>query len=202
MLLRIEFEVGEGRTRPVQLALVPMLLVLPPAIVPALIAVANVLVRLPEAVAARRGLGHTFAPSPVSDAWFAVGPALVLCVTGVPSGIGGKAVVLAVAVAAQIGFDWAAAAVRLKVGLGLAMREQLSAFAWVYLVDLLLTPVALLAAIVAAETPVGRRGGASAGGTARRLRAGAPRADRERPRTASNGRAERGTTGVDRPELG
>ena len=153
VLLRIEFEVGEGRTRPVQLALVPMLLVLPPAIVPALIAVANVLVRLPEAAAARRGLGHTFAPSPVSDAWFAVGPALVLCVTGVPSGIGGKAVVLAVAVAAQIGFDWAAAAVRLKVGLGLAMREQFSAFAWVYLVDLLLTPVALLAAIVAAETP-------------------------------------------------
>src|SRR6478736_1342008 len=29
VLLQIEFEVGEGRTRPVQLALVPMLIVLP-----------------------------------------------------------------------------------------------------------------------------------------------------------------------------
>ena len=45
------------------------------------------------------------------------------------------------AVAAQIGVDLAAAAVRLRVGLGLAMREQLSGFAWVYLVDVLLTPV-------------------------------------------------------------
>ena len=36
VLHQVEFDVGEGRTRPVQLALVPMLLLLPPAVVPLL----------------------------------------------------------------------------------------------------------------------------------------------------------------------
>ena len=34
VLVRIEFEVGEGHTRPVQLAFVPMLVLLPPGLVP------------------------------------------------------------------------------------------------------------------------------------------------------------------------
>jgi hypothetical protein len=36
-VLQIDFDVGEGRTRPVQLVLVPMLLLLPPALVPLLV---------------------------------------------------------------------------------------------------------------------------------------------------------------------
>src|SRR4051812_14204805 len=53
VLLQIEFEVGEGRTRPVQLVLIPMLLVLPAALVPGLVALANLLARLPDAVRTR-----------------------------------------------------------------------------------------------------------------------------------------------------
>ena len=167
----------------------------------ALIAVANVLARLPEAVAARRGSITRSRPSPIADAWFAVGPALVLCVTGVPSGIGGKAVAARRGGGRpdrpRLGGGRGAS----EVGLGLAMREQLSAFAWVYLVDLLLTPVGAARRDRRRRDALGGRGGPAAGRTAHRLRARAPRADRERPRAASHGRAERGTTGVDRPEL-
>jgi diguanylate cyclase (GGDEF)-like protein/PAS domain S-box-containing protein len=148
VLLQIEFEVGEGRTRPVQLVLIPMLLVLPAPLVPGLVALAAVLARVPDAVRTRRG----FVASSIADAWFAVGPALVVCMAGVPAGIGGKAALLAVAVTAQIAADWSAAAVRLRAGLGLPLRPQVTAFAWVYLVDILLTPIGLLAALAAADT--------------------------------------------------
>jgi hypothetical protein len=78
VLLQIEFEVGAGRTRPVQLALVPMLIVLPAPLVPALIAFANVLARLPHSGRSlTRGVS-----SPIADVWFALGPAVVLCVAG------------------------------------------------------------------------------------------------------------------------
>ena len=41
VLVRIEFEVGEGHTRPVQLIFVPMLLVLSPGLVPLAILLAH-----------------------------------------------------------------------------------------------------------------------------------------------------------------
>jgi diguanylate cyclase (GGDEF)-like protein/PAS domain S-box-containing protein len=148
VLLQIEFEVGEGRTRPVQLVLVPMLLVLPAPLVPALMVLATVLARLPDAYRSRSWF---IAPS-IADAWFAMGPALVLCATGVPDGVAGKAAVLVAAVAAQILADSSAAAIRLRLGLGLPLRDQVISFAWVYFVDILLTPIGLLAAIVASDT--------------------------------------------------
>src|SRR4051794_15729336 len=150
VLLRVEFEVGEGRTRPVQLALVPMLLLLPPAWVPALVAAAHVLARLPEGVAARRPL-EGLAPT-VADAWFAVAPALVLTLLA-PSDPWAIAAALALAMPAQVALDFAVASLRLRIGLGLAMRPQLAGFAWVYLIDALLAPVGVLAAAVGQRHP-------------------------------------------------
>jgi diguanylate cyclase (GGDEF)-like protein/PAS domain S-box-containing protein len=149
VLLQIEFEVGQGRTRPVQLALVPMLIVLPPALVPGLLAFANVLARLPQG-------GRSFTrlvSSPIADVWFALGPAVVLTVAGSPSGFWAWTVVAVLALSAQIGLDFAVASVRLRAGLGLSMEGLLSGFGWVYLVDVLLTPVGILAAVVGAESP-------------------------------------------------
>ena len=145
VLLQIEFEVGEGRTRPVQLALVPMLILLPPELVPALVAAAHVLARLPASAIARQPFARL--PSTVADAWFTVGPALVVSVFGLPDNVWAAAAVLVLALAAQIGLDFAAATVRLRIGLGMTMRDQFAGFAWVYLVDVLLTPIGLLAAV-------------------------------------------------------
>ena len=147
VLLQIEFEVGEGRTRPVQLALVPMLVLVPPPLVPCLVAVAHVLARLAESAAARRPLDRL--SSTLADGWFTVGPALVLVLVGSPGGFWAGAGVVLLALAAQVGFDFGAAAIRLRIGLGLPMRDQLAPFAWVYFVDVLLTPVGLLAAAAA-----------------------------------------------------
>ena len=150
VLLQIEFEVGAGRTRPVQLALVPMLIVLPAPLVPALIALANVLARLPRSGRSlTRGVS-----SPIADVWFALGPAVVLCVAESPSGLWSWTVVAILALTAQIGLDFAIASVRLRVGLGISMDGLLTGFGWVYLVDVLLTPVAVLAAVVGAESPL------------------------------------------------
>jgi diguanylate cyclase (GGDEF)-like protein/PAS domain S-box-containing protein len=151
VLQQVEFDVGEGRTRPVQLALIPMLLMLPPPLVPLLVVTSHLLARLP-AIAAGRGAADTLVAS-VADAWYCVTPALVLALIGLPSDALAASGVLALALTAQIGTDFTVAAARLRIGLGLDVREQLKGFAWVYLVDVLLTPVALLAAAEGLHAP-------------------------------------------------
>jgi diguanylate cyclase (GGDEF)-like protein/PAS domain S-box-containing protein len=145
VLMQIEFEVGEGRTRPVQLVLVPMFVLLPPALVPCLVALAHVLARLPESVKTRRPLAGL--SSTLADAWFSLGPAVVLVLVDPHGGVWSGAAVVLLALIAQLTFDFTAAAIRLRVGLRLPLRDQLVPFGWVYLVDMLLTPVGLLAAV-------------------------------------------------------
>ena len=146
VLYQVEFDVGEGRTRPVQLVLMPMLILLPAPVVPLLIAAAQVLARLP-AIATRRERIDSTLPA-AADAWFTVAPALVIGIWGLPGGLWQPAVVLCLAVAGQVGVDFLVATLRLRWGLGMGVRDQLSGFAWVYLVDVLLTPVAVMAAVV------------------------------------------------------
>src|SRR3954465_259819 len=105
-LLRLGFEVGEGVTSPVVLALVPMLLLLPPAAVPLVFAAAQLAARVPDVVAGRApayrvmfGLG---------DSWFAIAPALVVAQTGVHP----AALVIALALVAQMAADFAISALR------------------------------------------------------------------------------------------
>ena len=61
---------------------------------------------------------------------------------------------LAAIAAAQIGCDFVVSALRLWGALGLDPRADLRAYAWVYLVDLLLLPMALLAAWAGREEPI------------------------------------------------
>src|SRR4051794_13157401 len=145
-LLRIRFEVGEGVTSPVVLALVPMLLLLPPAAVPLVFAAAQLAARVPDVVTGRApayrvmfGLG---------DSWFAIAPALVVAQTGVHP----AALVIALALVAQMAADFAISALRVWAAVGVG--PQWRGYAWVYAVDALLTPVALLAAVVAQDEPL------------------------------------------------
>ena len=152
VLHQVEFDVGEGRTRPVQLVLVPMLLLLPPASVPLLIAAALVLGQVPR-IATRRDTAHPLLPA-LADGWFSVAPALILATFGMPDGLWAAAAVLGLAICGQVVVDFASAALRLRLGLGLGVRDQLGGFAWVYLVDVLLTPVAVLAAVAGRDDPL------------------------------------------------
>src|SRR6266480_883465 len=75
--VRVEFASGAGFALPTQLVFVPMLLLLPTPIVPLLVAAAMVLVGL-----TRRGRSPATIPLWFADAWWAVGPAAVLCALG------------------------------------------------------------------------------------------------------------------------
>jgi diguanylate cyclase (GGDEF)-like protein/PAS domain S-box-containing protein len=151
-LILVEFEVGEGCTRPVQLALVPMLVLLPPGVIPVVVASAHVAARLPDV-----GLGRAPAQRLLlagGDSWFAIAPALVVAVLADRAGVRPDALVIGVAVCAQVTADFAISALRIWAGVGVGPRSQLRAYAWVYLVDLLLTPVGLVAGIAGAANPL------------------------------------------------
>jgi diguanylate cyclase (GGDEF)-like protein/PAS domain S-box-containing protein len=150
--LLIEFDVSAGRTRPVQLVLLPMLLLLPPALVPLLVAAAHVLIRVPPMLAGRMPAQRAILV--LADPWFCVPPALLLAVVGLPQAPALQALVLLAALASQFAADLVASALRLRIGLGVDVRPELTSFGWIYLVDALLTPVGLLAAAVGSEQPL------------------------------------------------
>src|SRR3954467_14620035 len=76
VLQRIGFEVGEGVTTPVQLAFVPMLLLLPPALVPLAVLSAQLPATLVKVL--RRQAAPQRLLLPVADSAFSVAPAIVV----------------------------------------------------------------------------------------------------------------------------
>jgi putative nucleotidyltransferase with HDIG domain len=151
LMARVRFPIGYGFTSPTQLALVPMLFLVPLGAVPLLVAGGMVLAGLPDHV---RGDRHpTRVLAGIGDAWHAVGPVAVLAAASVAAPQLADWPILLGALAAQIAVDNAAAALRDRAGLGIPLRLQPSLFGWVTLVDVLLSPVGLLAAIAAVNEP-------------------------------------------------
>jgi diguanylate cyclase (GGDEF)-like protein/PAS domain S-box-containing protein len=145
VILAVEFDVAEGRTSPVQLVLLPMLVLLPPAFVPLVVAGAHVVRALGSAVRGNRP--PLTVPLAAGDAWYAIGPALVVGLLHSGAVSWSDAPVFAAAFATQVAVDFALTAIRLRIGLGMRIRPELAAMGWVFLVDALLTPVGVLAAI-------------------------------------------------------
>jgi diguanylate cyclase (GGDEF)-like protein/putative nucleotidyltransferase with HDIG domain len=141
----VEFPVGAGHATPTQLVLVPMLVLLPPATVPPLVAGGYALARLWEWA---RGEGQAqrvlFS---VADAWYAVGPAVVLVLAGSHGVALGDWPLLAAALACGLVVDAAAATIREASCRGIAPRLQVKVVALVWIVDAALAPVGALAAI-------------------------------------------------------
>src|SRR3954451_17235704 len=151
VMLSVEFDVATGRTSPGQLVLPAMGVLLPPAYVPLVVVGVHAVRGLGDVALRRRGLvGGALA---ASDAWYAVGPALVLAVVAHPVPDLDDAPAYAAALVALIAFDFVSAALRLRGALGLSIRDDLRAMGWVYLVDALLAPVGLLAALAGERSP-------------------------------------------------
>ena len=148
--VHVPFVVGEGYAVPTQLAFVPMLFSLPPALVPVGVLLGLVLARAPKALA-----GQT-PPSRLllipGDAWFAVGPAAVLAAAGVSAPSDITVPVLIAALGAQIVAETAGWLVHDRAFGVAALRAQLSEL-WVHGVDLALSPVAYVAALTVRERP-------------------------------------------------
>jgi putative nucleotidyltransferase with HDIG domain len=151
VLGRLEFEVGGGFTVPTQLVFVPMLFVLPPAVVPLAVIGAAVLDRLPDLL---RGRWH---PQrlllSIGDAWFAFGPAVVFVLAGISEPSLKDWPIFAVALGAQLAADMAGATLREWAAHGVAPRLQLHLMWRVWLVDLMLSPIGLLAAFATVIQP-------------------------------------------------
>jgi putative nucleotidyltransferase with HDIG domain len=139
--VHVPFAVGDGYTVPTQLAFVPLLFVLPPALVPLAVVVALIVARLP-AVAAGRWPATRLLLIP-ADAWFSVGPAAVLAVAGTKALHDTNVPVVAAAMAAQVAVEIAAWAMRERLLSGAGLREQLAEL-WVHGVDLAFTPIGVV----------------------------------------------------------
>lgn len=147
----IRFPVGAGYVVPTYLMLVPMLLLLPPAVVPLLVAaglLAGTLCRVALGQApARRCV------SAIPDAWYSLGPALVLMAAGTGHGPVVLALVYVAAFIAGCAVDLLSATVREWAIQGVASKIQLRVHAQVWVVDACIAPLGLLIALAMRRDP-------------------------------------------------
>lgn len=149
LALAVEFEIGPGSAVPSSPVIFVALFLLPPNLVPVVVLGGFVLV---SAAGRIRDPGRAESLLAIaSSAWHAVGPALVVAVTGLGASPPRFAdlPLLAVAVVAMFAFDAAASAAMNCVGLGVPARNLAGALRFTMLVDLLLVPVGLMAAAAA-----------------------------------------------------
>jgi putative nucleotidyltransferase with HDIG domain len=147
---RIRFFTPLGFTVPTQLAFVPLVFALPPAIVPIGVVIAFLLSSLPSVLTGNMPASRILVQP--SNAWFSVGPAAVLAIAHVHPEQAGP-VLLVAALLAQFAVDFGASAALVAVGRDVAFITQLRE-AWVYAVDASLSPPALLAAESLHRTPL------------------------------------------------
>jgi putative nucleotidyltransferase with HDIG domain len=150
-LARVEFVFGEIRTMPIVLLFVPMLLLLPTPLVPALVIAATVLAKALDVVRGRVSawtLWHG-----VNDAGFALAPAAVLIALGAQLPELHVWPAWPLALAAQFGWDLGLAVTRVRLAVGTPPREVAGEVLKVHEVDGLLAPIGLLAALAAADAP-------------------------------------------------
>jgi signal transduction histidine kinase len=148
-LTRIQFEIGAGYTVPTQLLFVPMLFALPPRTVPLVVALGLLLGDLPDYFRGRRHVLR--AMQALGDSWYSIGPAVILAATGAEDPAWRDWPIYLAALVAQLAIDFAASAVREWLRRGVGLRVQLGVYGWVSLVDVLLSPVGLLAAFGSAK---------------------------------------------------
>src|SRR5207244_8369168 len=124
--------------------LVPMLFELPARAVPLVVMAGLLLGDLPDYLAGRRHAARAI--HALADSWFAVGPALVLAVAEVDGPAWSDWPIYLGALGAQLACDIGASIARESLGRGVKPSVQLGVLSWVHIVDVLLSPVGLLAA--------------------------------------------------------
>jgi HD-GYP domain-containing protein (c-di-GMP phosphodiesterase class II) len=152
VLYRVRFEVGTVTAGAEQLVLVPMLFLLPPAVVPLLVACGYLLGRLPGFV--KREIHPDRWMHAFTDATFALGPALVigLLAPGDPRLAQAEVYVLAFAAQVAVGLGLAVAIDRLLYGI--SVRQVVRQTLWVTRIDAVLSPIGFAIAVVAMDEPL------------------------------------------------
>jgi putative nucleotidyltransferase with HDIG domain len=150
LLSRFEFETGAGYTVATQLVFVPMLFLLPPEIVPALVAAGRVLGGLPDFLTGK--LPGDRVISRLSDSWYSLGPAVVLTAAGVDHGaFWSDWPWWVLALVAQFVVDFVVSSAREWAGTGRAPEMHVRELAPIWTVDVLLSPVGMVAALASED---------------------------------------------------
>jgi putative nucleotidyltransferase with HDIG domain len=149
---RVELWGGSGYFVPTQLVVVPMLLLLPTPLVPLLVALGLVLARASHALHGRAPLGRSVLA--VTDAWYSIGPALVLIGLGAQTPALEHWPAYVAALGAQILTDACVYLSWIWICQGIPPRSAVGDLRAAYRVDLLLAPIGLLAALAAAGRPL------------------------------------------------
>ena len=149
---QVRFEFGVGFVVPEQLVIVPMLLLVPLPYVPVLIAAAGVLGLIPDF---RKG---SWAKDrwlkPIADSGPYLAPVLILAAFAPGPPELSLALVYALALVAQLGTDFAQTVVRNSLLDGVPIRDLARGFAGSARVELILSPLAFVATLAAAEEPL------------------------------------------------
>jgi HD-GYP domain-containing protein (c-di-GMP phosphodiesterase class II) len=151
-LVRVSFEVGSVNTHPEQLAFIPLLFLAPLHLVPLLVAAGFLISRVPDFV-----LRHTHPDRWIwsfSDAWPAVGPALVLALFAPGPVSASHAFVYVLAFGAQALLSMAALVFYGRLSGELKATEALQMAGAALRIDAVLTPIAYTVAVVAAHQPL------------------------------------------------
>jgi len=147
---RVRFDTPLGFTVPTQLAFVPLVFTMPPAVGPVAVALALLIASLPDLVRGRVPLSRLLHIP--GNAWFAIGPAAVLVIAGRDPWAAGPALLVA-ALAAQFVVDFAVSTLSYAFALGARLSSQLREI-WVYGVDAGLSAIALVVAHATRQAPV------------------------------------------------
>ena len=146
---RVRFQAGAGYTYPGQLLFVPLLFAAPLPAVPLLVVAAHALGNAEDYARARAGPQKLVLE--VNDAWFSLGPVVVLAVAGAGTPEWADWPVYVAALGAQFGVDFVVACTRERLALGASPAAIAQVLRWVWLVDALLAPAGLLTAFAMAE---------------------------------------------------
>jgi anti-anti-sigma regulatory factor len=146
---RVTFQVGPGGASPTQLVFVPMLFLLPPEAVPALVVCGALLGSVPEIALGRVHPEHALLA--ISGSWYAVGPAAVFALFDPGAPAWADLGVYVLALVAQFAVDFVASTLRERLGSGIPVRELAPVLGAIYLVDTMLSPIGFMA-VLASET--------------------------------------------------
>jgi HD-GYP domain-containing protein (c-di-GMP phosphodiesterase class II) len=150
---RVRFEFGDGYVVPEPLLFVPLLLLGPLPLVPLLAASAALLGRLPDLIRADWHAQRWI--TAIGDSWFCLGPVLVVAALAPGEPTLGNAEVYGLAFLAQLScdFGWALARDRL-IGQRLPLATLLRNYSGSARVDAVLSPLAFMIALTAADQPL------------------------------------------------
>jgi HD-GYP domain-containing protein (c-di-GMP phosphodiesterase class II) len=149
---RVRFEFGGGYVVPEQLLIVPLMLLGPLNLVPILIALGGALALIPDF--ARGSWSRDRWLSPMADSWSYLAPVVILAAFAPGDASLSEAPVYLLALAAQLGTDLLQTMVRNQLLDRVPVPELVTGFAGAARVELVLSPTAFVATMVALDEPI------------------------------------------------